>query len=135
MPAGNVAYAKTAANQSERLSGPALRAFAGVADAWGLATKERQILLGLPPSTFHKYQLNPDAARLSKDTLERISYVVGIFKALQILLPTQAAADEWIRRENAAPVFNGRTALQVMLGGQVSDLFRVRDYLDSERGW
>jgi hypothetical protein len=43
-------------------------------------------------------------------------------------------ADEWVRRPNAAPLFGGRSALDRMLGGQVADLYVVRQYLDAQRG-
>jgi hypothetical protein len=68
--------------------------------------------------------------------MERISYVLGIYKALQVLLPDAAAADGWVRRPNAAPPFGGRSALERMLSGNVADLFLVRQYLDAQRaGW
>ena len=43
-------------------------------------------------------------------------------------------ADEWLRRPNSAPLFGGQSALQRMLGGQVADLYVVRQYLDAQRG-
>jgi hypothetical protein len=122
-------------DDSARASGPALRTFARIADAWGLKQAERSVLLALPRSTYFAALKAPSRARLSRDTLERISYVFGIYKALQILLPRGAAADAWIRNVNAAPVFNGRSPLAVMLGGNVADLYVVRRYLDGNRGW
>lgn len=118
-----------------RLTGPALRGFFGIAQAWGLSAAEAQTLLGAARSTYHKYQAKPESARLSRDTLERISYVLGIYKALNILLPRGEAADAWVKRPNADPPFGGRSALDVMLGGNVADLFQVRAYLDGQRGW
>jgi hypothetical protein len=122
-------------DEGARLSAPALRAFFGIADRWQLGAGERQRLLGLKPSTYFKYQRDPAHAQLSRDTLERISYVLGIYKALQILLPRREAADSWIRRKNSAPVFNGHAPLDLMLAGKVSDIYLVRRYLDGERGW
>ena len=116
------------------LSGPALRTFFRIAEAWGLSIEEQMTLLGLTArSTFFKWKKSADAL-LPKDTLERISYILGIYKALQILLPDTAAADAWVRRPNEAPLFGGRSALDRMLSGQVADLFLVRQYLDAERG-
>ncbi len=116
------------------LSGPALRTFFRIARLWNLAVEEQMILLGLTArSTYFKWKKDPSTP-LPKDTLERISYVVGIYKALQILLPDHKAADEWVRRPNAAPLFGGKPALDRMLSGQVADLFVVRQYLDAERG-
>ena len=71
---------------------------------------------------------------LSKDTLERISYILGIYQALQTLLPNEGAADSWIKQANTALPFGGRSALERMLSGQVADLFVVRQYLDTQRG-
>ncbi len=116
------------------LSGPALRTFFRIAELWRLSAGEQMTLLGVASrSTFFKWKKTPNVA-LPKDTLERISYIVGIYKALQILLPDEKAADEWVRRPNAAPLFGGRTALERMLSGHVADLFLVRQYLDAERG-
>ena len=74
------------------------------------------------------------AARLSSDTLERISYVMGIYKALHILLPTKEMADGWVKKPNTAQGFGGRSALERMLAGRVLDLADVRRYLDAQRG-
>ena len=116
------------------LSGPALRTFFRIAELWGLSVDEQMTLLGVTArSTFFKWKRDGDAV-LPKDTLERISYVLGIYKALQILLPDEKAADAWIKRPNAAPLFGGRSALDRMLSGQVADLFVVRQYLDAQRG-
>ena len=71
---------------------------------------------------------------LPKDTLERISYILGIFKALQILLPDEKAADAWVKRPNTAVLFAGKSALDRMLSGHVADLYVVRQYLDAQRG-
>lgn len=124
-----------AASDRSALSGPALRAFFRIADLWALSVDEQMTLLGLTArSTFFKWKKAVDGAVLPKDTLERISYVLGIYKALQILLPDAPAADGWVRRPNAAPPFAGRSALDRMLCGQVADLFVVRQYLDAQRG-
>ncbi len=116
------------------LSGPALRTFFRIADLWDLSTEEQMTLLGVTArSTFFKWKKDPNTA-LPKDTLERISYILGIYKALQILLPDEKAADDWVKRPNEAPLFSGRSALDRMLSGQVADLFVVRQYLDAQRG-
>lgn len=111
-----------------------LRAFVRIAELWNLTIAEQLTLLGLSSrSTFFKWRKDP-VVRLPRDTLERISYVLGIYKALQLLLPDARAADEWIRRPNEAAVFGGRSALERMLSGNVVDLYAVRQYLDAQRG-
>ena len=119
---------------STSLGGPGLRAFVNIADAWGLTVADQLKLLGIGSrSTFFKWRREREP-RLPRDTLERLSYLLGIYKSLQILLPDARAADEWIRKPNNAPLFGGRSALERMLTGQVADLYVVRQYLDSERG-
>jgi hypothetical protein len=116
------------------LGGPGLRAFANIAEAWGLSVAEQLQLLGIASrSTFFKWRREREP-RLPRDTLERLSYLLGIYKSLQILLPDTKAADEWIRKPNDAAPFGGRSALERMLSGQVADLYVVREYLDAERG-
>ncbi|MCY3879346.1 MAG: MbcA/ParS/Xre antitoxin family protein [Rhodobacteraceae bacterium] len=122
------------ASYRRNLSGPALRSFFRIAELWSLSVDEQMVLLGLTArSTFFKWKRDPSTV-LPKDTLERISYVLGIYKALQLLLPDEASADKWVRRPNTAPLFAGGTALDRMLSGQVADLFVVRQYLDAQRG-
>ncbi len=119
---------------SERMARAALRAFIRIAEQWRLTVDEQVRLLGSPArSTYFKWK-KEGAASLPRDVLERISYVLGIYKALQVLLPDERAADAWVRKPNAAPVFGGRTALERMLSGNVADLYEVRRYLDAERG-
>jgi hypothetical protein len=114
--------------------GPALRAFAQIAEAWGLSVAEQLKLLGIASrSTFFKWRREREP-RLPQDTLERLSYLLGIYKSLQILLPDPRAADAWVRQPNSAPPFGGRSALERMLSGQVADLYVVRQYLGAERG-
>jgi Protein of unknown function (DUF2384) len=118
----------------ESLGGPGLRAFANIAEAWGLSVAEQLQLLGIASrSTFFKWR-REHSPRLPRDTLERLSYLLGIYKSLQILLPDPKAADEWVRRPNDAALFGGRSALERMLSGQVADLYVVREYLDAARG-
>jgi hypothetical protein len=120
--------------QQVAASAAGLRAFARIAEVWGLSVAEQQRLLGVTSrSTYFKWKKDPHV-RLPRDTLERLSYLLGIYKALQILLPQAHAADEWVRRPNQEPLFGGRSALERMLSGNVADLYLVRQYLDSQRG-
>lgn len=124
----------TAMIDYKKLSAPALRTFFRISKLWELSVNEQMTLLGVTArSTFFKWKKEENVA-LPKDTLERISYIVGIYKALQILLPDQKAADEWVKRSNTASLFGDRSALERMLSGQVADLFVVRQYLDAQRG-
>ncbi|KTR84406.1 hypothetical protein NS277_04365 [Novosphingobium barchaimii] len=114
------------------LTGAALRTFFRIAKAWNLKEAEQMKLLGLDSrSTFQTWKRGA-VASIPKDALERISYVMGIYKGLKILLPR--TADTWVRKPNAAPLFAGRPAIERMTSGNVADLFVVRQYIDAQRG-
>jgi len=118
----------------EDLGPAALRTVFRIAERWGLTADQQMALLGMTSaSTYYKWKKEPPR-KLSPDLLERISYLFGIFKALQILLPERALADGWLHRPNTNPLFGGRPPLERMLSGHVADLYLVRQYLDAERG-
>lgn len=110
----------------------ALKAFFNLAAVWGLRREDQVTLLGGPSErTFYRWRAGK-VAGLPKDTLERISVMFGIYKAINILLPVSDRAAGWIKRPNKA--FGGESALDVMLKGQVDNLYYVRRYLDAWRG-
>ena len=111
----------------------ALRTFWRLADAWKLGVTEQATLLGVGRTTLYQWKKGA-AGPLDRHVLERLSYLFGIYAALQILLPVGERADEWVRKPNVAPLFAGASALERMLGGQVADLYVVRHYLDAQRG-
>lgn len=124
--------AQAKARSRKDLTGPALRTFFRIADVWGLKEAEQMKLLGLDNrSTFQTWKRGAIAV-IPKDALERISYVLGIYKGLKILLPR--TADEWVRKPNDAPLFAGRPAIERMTSGNVADLYVVRQYIDAQRG-
>jgi hypothetical protein len=112
----------------------AFRAFLRIAELWQLNVEQQLVLLGQPArSTYYKWK-KEGAEQLPQDTLERLSYVLGIYKALQILFPDPTRADAWMWRPNEGPLFGGRPAIERLLRGQVSDLYVVRQYLDAQLG-
>ncbi len=118
---------------ASQMAAAGLRAFARIAEHWGLSTDEQRRLLGEPPrSTYFAWRKAPAQAALTRDTLERLSLLLGIYKSLQILLPDPDAADAWVKKPNTA--FGGNSALALMLGGNISDLLHVRRWLDAARG-
>ena len=108
-----------------------IEAFQGIAELWQLTTEDQLLLLGSPGrSTFFKWK--KEGGSIPRDSVERVSHLLAIHKALEILLPDAAAADGWVRRPNQ--FFSGQSALDVMRGGQVMDIYRVRQYVDAQRG-
>lgn len=119
--------------QSAAAAEAALRTFWRLADAWRLSPAEQQTLLGVGRTTLYQWKQGK-VGPLDRHVLERLSYLFGIHAALQVLLPVPERANQWVRKPNAAPFLGGTSALARMLGGQVADLFVVRQYLDAQRG-
>lgn len=121
-----------------RLSGPALRALRGIADAWGLTERERIAVLGEPGrSTYHQWMKKAAAnepVSLPLDTLLRVSGVLGVWKALTILFPEPEQAQIWLKGPHRGTVFNGASPLTFLTDGALDGILTVRRYLDAWRG-
>jgi hypothetical protein len=113
----------------------ALKFFFGLMKHWNCTPDQQRLLLGsISTTTLYKYKRQP-AVRLSHDTLERISHLMGIHKTLSIIFSnSRERAYTWVSRENTAAPFNGQTALKYMLAGRVIDIADVRRYLDGVCG-
>lgn len=112
----------------------ALRAFFKIAELWRLDQQEQLALLGQTDPLQLAQWAEGKGPSLCRDTIERISYVLGIFHAINVLLPVRELANAWVREPNKAPIFGGKSALDRMTAGNVSDLYVVRQYLDAEAG-
>lgn len=110
----------------------AMRGFFLIIDAWKVPAEAARSILGRPPERTYYHWRKGHGARLPHDTLRRIGYVAGIYKALQILYSNSQLADSWVNRPNED--FGGQTPLQRMAAGDVTDLASVRAYLDAARG-
>lgn len=109
----------------------ALRGFFQIMELWGVSAEDARILLGAPPErTFYAWKKG-SAVRVPADTLRRIGYVAGIYKALQIAYSDPHLADAWVKRPNR--FFGGQTPLERMRAGDVTDLAAVRAYVDAAR--
>jgi hypothetical protein len=110
----------------------ALKGYFGIMDLWNASPEEARTILGSPSESTYFAWRRGKPARPPEDTLRRIGYVAGIFKALQILYSERGLADRWVRTPNRA--FGGQTPLRRMAAGDVTDLAAVRAYLDAARG-
>lgn len=119
--------------ERERLSPPAVRTFFNMMSRWRVRDEDARALLG-GVSNGAFYQMKKDADRLLEaDRLLRISYLVGIFKALNILY-SEGLADNWVRLENSNRIFGGQTPLGYMIRGGAPAMQIVRRLLDARRG-
>jgi hypothetical protein len=121
-----------ARDERERLSGPGLKTFFRIMTRWGVRDEDARALLG-GVSNGPFYELKRSGARvLDADRLTRVSYIVGIYKALRIL-HSDAIADQWVRLPNRNPIFGGRTPLDYMMRGGLPAMQTVRRLLDARR--
>ncbi len=119
--------------ERERLSPSAIKAFFNIMEKWNVRDEDARALLGgISNGQFYEAKKKPERT-LDTDTLTRISYLVGIFKALNILY-SEALADAWVQRPNTNRTFAGRTALAYMISGGLPAMQAVRRLLDGRRG-
>jgi uncharacterized protein (DUF2384 family) len=109
-----------------------MQGFFRIMHLWGVEDRETiRRLLGNPPErTFYTWR-DGTFSRLSEDTVRRIGYIAGIYKALQVLYSDARQADEWVWRPNR--YFGEQTPLERMAAGDVTDLAAVRAYVDAAR--
>jgi hypothetical protein len=116
----------------QRLSAPGLKAFFTIVGRWKVRDEDARALLGgVSNGPFYEMKRHPDRV-IDADRLTRISYLIGIFKALQIL-HAPALADEWVHLPNQNPIFAGQTPLAYMIRGGLPALQTVRRLLDARR--
>lgn len=117
-----------------RLSGPAMALFLRTCDLWDLKVEARMAILGgVSRQTYHNWKSGKVGA-LGRDQLERISLVLGILKGLRLVFAEDGHGVRWLKAANDAPVFGGRSPLEVMSDGGMAGLIEVRRYLDAWRG-
>ena len=120
-------------SERERLSRSALRGFFKIVARWKLRDEDaRELLGGLSSSAYYEWKKSPDRF-LDVDRIVRISYLIGIYKALHLVYGSKIA-DEWVKLPNSNQIFAGRTPLATMLGGGLVAMQTVRKLLDARRG-
>jgi hypothetical protein len=123
----------TSRSERDRLSASALKAFFRIVDRWAIRDEDARFLLGgVSNGPYYTWKKQPERL-LDADVLTRISYLIGVFKALNILYG-EKLADEWVRLPNSNRIFGGRTPLDYMVRGGVPAMQIVRRLLDARRG-
>lgn len=100
--------------------------------AWQITDAEACTLLGdMAKRTWSRWK-DGQIGRIDRDLRMRMALLMGIHKGLRYLFRDPERGYAWIRKPNAA--FEGRSALEVMLRGEITDLIALRDWLNAERG-
>jgi hypothetical protein len=121
-------------DERKRLSGPGLRAFFNIIKCTDIRDADaRELLGGISNGPYYAMKRDPNGKVLDVDTLQRISYLIGIYKALH-MLHSEPLADEWLKLPNRNHLFAGKTPLEYMVRGGMSAMQTVRRLLDARRG-
>jgi hypothetical protein len=120
-------------DERARLSGSALKAFFRLIARWSVRDEDaKQLLGGVTTGPYYEMKRHPDRRVLDPDVLLRISYLLGIFKALSVL-HGQPIADEWVRLPNTNRIFGGGAPLTYMIRGGLPAMSIVRRLLDARQ--
>jgi Protein of unknown function (DUF2384) len=123
-----------ARTERERLSASGLKAFFNIMERWRVRDEDARALLGgISNGPYYELKRAASGKVLDVDRLLRVSYLIGIFKALHIL-HSRALADQWVSLPNVNRLFGGETPLTFMVRGGVPALQIVRRLLDARRG-
>lgn len=116
-----------------RLSPAAVKGLMRIAAHWRLRDDDTRVLLGgMSNGSFYTLKSRGSKA-LDEDQLTRVSLLVGIYKALNILYSPKLA-DAWMSLPNANPMFGGESPLNYVKKGGIPALLRVRQLVDARRG-
>jgi Protein of unknown function (DUF2384) len=121
-------------------AGAGLRAFARIVDKWNLPAADAMALLGVDSrSTYYELlkraRESKEVKGLSRDQLDRLSYLLGIYAATRVLFPhSEESRNGWVSRVNTASLFGGRSPLEIMRSGMIG-LYQTFAHLVAARAW
>lgn len=104
-----------------------------ILEKWGCSALQKQAILAIPKSTFHRYQKNPSTVSLNKDQLERLSYLANIHQALRLVFSNPDNVYGFMAMPNHNAYFNGRSPLSIISTGKFGALYEVFKRIDSMR--
>jgi len=118
---------------ARRMSVSGLKAAFNILDKWGCTAEQAQAILRLPRATYYKYRNDPESARLDRDQLTRISYLLNIHQALRIVFENPENVYGFMRKRNHNPYFHGRAPLDVIESGDFAALYETFRRIDTLR--
>ncbi|MDO6536267.1 antitoxin Xre-like helix-turn-helix domain-containing protein [Alteromonas stellipolaris] len=102
-----------------------------ILDRWKCSLIQKYAILGIPKSSYHRYLEEPHSISLSKEQLERLSYITNIHQTLRVVFSNAANTYDFMKMENHNPYFNGRTPLSIIDKGSLDALYEVFKWIDS----
>ena len=141
MPASTQLKPPRAATISDNAqAGAGLRTFARIVEQWKLPSADAMALLGVDSrSTYYELLKRARGSKevkgLSRDQLDRLSYLLGIYEAIRVLFPhSEESRNEWVSRPNSASLFGGRSPVEVMRSSMIG-LYQTFAHLVAARAW
>ncbi len=125
--------AQNTPTDARKMSVSGLKAAFNILDKWGCTAEQAQAILRLPRATYYKYRNDPESARLDRDQLTRISYLLNMHQALRIVFENPENVYGFMRKRNHNPYFHGRAPLDVIESGDFSALYETFRRIDTLR--
>lgn len=119
---------------ARRMGISGLKAAFNILDKWRCTAEQAQAILRLPKATYYKYRNDPESARLDRDQLARISYLLNMHQALRIVFENPENVYGFMRKRNHNPYFHGRAPLEVIGNGDFAALYETFRRIDTLRG-
>lgn len=113
--------------------GAAFKMGNNILEKWGCSAAQKHAILGIPKSSFHRYQKDTSTVSLSSDQLERLSYLANIHQALRMVFSNPNNVYGFMGMTNNNSYFNGRTPLSIIGTGSFGGLYEVFKRIDSMR--
>lgn len=117
-----------------RLGPTGLKVAIRILERWKCTPEEQQAILGLARATYYKYKKNPESARLDRDQLDRVSYVLNIHAALNTVFENPANRYGFMRMRNHNPYFSGKAPIEIVSQGSMASLYETFKRIDAMRG-
>ncbi|MEA2765752.1 MAG: hypothetical protein QOK07_2156 [Gemmatimonadaceae bacterium] len=131
---------RAAAIRDDVQAGAGLRTFARIIDKWSVPASDAMALLGVDSrSTYYdllkRARESKEVKGLSKDQLDRLSYLLGIYAGIRVIFPhSEESRNQWVSRANSAPLFGGRSPMEIMRSGMIG-LYQTFAHLSAARAW
>lgn len=113
--------------------GAAFKLGNNILEKWGCSAQQKQTIMGISKSSFHRYQKDPTSVTLNNDQLERLSYLANIHQALRMVFSNPDNVYGFMGMTNNNPYFNGKSPLSLISTGHFGTLYEVFKRIDSMR--
>ena len=122
-------FPQSESGKVHRLNG-SIQFILSLLDCWNLKRKEAINLLGFEETEYEFVikVLEGNELLRGRDAKDRLSHLFCIRKSLHDFFQDLKSENEWLRE--LQPLLDGRTPMDLLLGGSMEDILLVREYVD-----